>query len=106
MLREVANRLLISIRSADTAARVGGDEFVVVAENLEPTEAALMAGRIVAGVARPISYPDGEVEIGISVGITFRNGHQPRRTPRPADPALYEVKRSGGGHFRVAEGEP
>ena len=44
--------------------------------------------------------------VALSVGITFGTGTSPDELLAQADRALYEVKRSGGGHFRVAEGGP
>lgn len=94
VLRATAERLRNCLRSADTVARFGGDEFVaVVAALAQPADVALVAGKIVEAVSRPIpplwtadrGVPD--VSIGCSVGISLQpaDGDDPEALIRLAD---------------------
>jgi diguanylate cyclase (GGDEF)-like protein len=108
VLVAVANRLKRITRESDTAARVGGDEFVVVCEEVtDSEELAALAERIIESVSQPIALPDGsEVRVGISVGIGVARARQenvdPDRLLTLADTAMYRAKARGGNTFRIA----
>ncbi len=115
VLATIAQRLLGITRETDTAARVGGDEFVIVCEGVTDTdELATMAERVIEAVSRPIPIDeagDGEsVRVGISIGV----GVVRSRLLDPdadmlltlADTAMYRAKARGGNTFRLAHLEP
>jgi len=96
VLREVASRVLSVIRPADTAARMGGDELVVMAEGLSlPSEAVSLAERIIDTVGRP--FAGVNVAVTISVGIGLGSGVPAGELLERADRALYQAKHKGGG---------
>ena len=105
LLVSVANRLRAAVRAADTVARVGGDEFVLILESLGDTgEAALIREKLAGLVTEPITLAGGDpVRVGASIGLALypRDGTDPERLFNYADRAMYESKgkrrRAGGG---------
>ena len=101
----IGARLKAVVRSNDLLARFGGDEFVVLLEDVAGVEVAVAAARrICAAVEQPISLPDGyELVASVSVGIALT---EPGKTAddvlRDADVAMYEAKARGkGGSYKV-----
>ena len=99
LLRSVAERLRRAIRSQDTAARVGGDEFVVVAPDLvDERDATDLAEMIKAHFAEPHEVEGRELIVDVSIGIGIgRSGHSPDRLLRDADLALHRAKSTQKG---------
>jgi diguanylate cyclase (GGDEF)-like protein len=96
LLRTVARRLRAATRDADTVARVGGDEFVVVYPEL-PSEASLetMAGRLTEAVERPAWIGTTEVTPELSLGcVIVGEGDDADSLLNRADELMYEAKRS------------
>ena len=105
VLKIVADRLLKAIRHDDTAARVGGDEFIAILGNLSDEQiAAEIAGRIISAISQPIECSGSSLSVGASIGIGLfpDNATDPRSLRRVADTAMYAVKRSGKNHFAFA----
>jgi diguanylate cyclase (GGDEF)-like protein len=103
VLRAVAARLRSFIREADTVARHGGDEFVVLVPELHDAEDAVrVAEKIVAGIAQPIEVGDRQYRIGASIGIAVYPGDAENADGllRCADQAMYAVKQGGGSGVR------
>ncbi len=98
LLVAVARRLNGVLRSGDTAARVGGDEFVVLCEDIRGAhQAVAVAQRIAAALAEPVSVGAGEAHVHASIGIALASGPS---TPaeellRDADAAMYRAKAHG-----------
>jgi diguanylate cyclase (GGDEF)-like protein len=106
VLKTIAHRLKNAVRLADTAARVGGDEFVVVLGGLaDEGMAARIAERIIASVARPIPYLNQPLSVGVSIGISVYpdDGCDVQSLRRAADAAMYAAKRHGTNSFAFAE---
>ncbi len=100
LLKAVSDRLVGLLRRDDFAARMGGDEFIVVQAGIaHADEADMLARRIVRAIAQPYSIQGHEVVIGTSVGFVLSPefGTDLDKLVACADEALYEVKRSGGG---------
>ncbi|THF66289.1 sensor domain-containing diguanylate cyclase [Pseudothauera nasutitermitis] len=97
VLQEVARRLQRSVRTADTIARVGGDEFLVLAERITAELVERIAARIVADLGKAFVLPHGSAHIGASVGIALYpdNGLDPHTLIRAADLAMYAIKHTG-----------
>jgi diguanylate cyclase (GGDEF)-like protein len=106
LLKIVADRLRSLVREADTIARMGGDEFVVVqAPIADPGEATALAQRIIASMSEPFEIDGHLAVIGASVGIAVGpgDGLRPDKLLRNADLALYRAKGDGRGTFRFFE---
>lgn len=99
LLRSVAQRLRRAIRPEDTAARVGGDEFLVVAPDLVNEQAAIdLAEMIRAHFAEPHEVEDRQLTVGVSIGIGIGHpGQSVDRLLRDADLALHRSKRTQRG---------
>ena len=94
VLRTVADRMAGTVRGGDVAARVGGDEFVVVADGLLDEEAAVeVATKIATAVTRPISHAATELVPTLSIGLALAEpGEDVDDVLRRADAALYQRK--------------
>ena len=95
LLAVVAQRLGRCLRSEDTLARFGGDEFVVLLEDVEePDEAVRVAGRVTDELRRPFVVEGRQVFVTASIGIAM--GDARTKTPaslrRDADTAMYRAK--------------
>ena len=99
MLQEIARRLSACVRSVDTVARVGGDEFVLLLDDLDTAGSLDICQRAAAEIARPVFVRDSEVRVGASIGIAMfpRHGDDVEMLTRHADQAMYAVKADGGG---------
>ena len=103
LLRMVTSRLRPAIRESDTFARFGGDEFAVVAFDVAgPAGAADLAQRLIKLMAEPFRVGDGEVQIGISVGVALfpEGSNDPDQLITRADRALYWAKHESRGQVR------
>lgn len=104
LLRQVAARVQRAARSADTVGRYGGDEFVVICEDLpSAAEALVVAERIRDEVARPAQIDGTEVHVGTSIGValTAREDEGTGELIGRADAAMYEAKARGRGRIVV-----
>jgi diguanylate cyclase (GGDEF)-like protein/PAS domain S-box-containing protein len=107
-LREIASRLQDLVRDADTIARFGGDEFIVVlAEQNTPEHVTAVANRIVNALAAPYLLADIVVHSGASVGIAMfpQDGENSKVLLRNADIAMYAAKSQGRGNFQFFSSE-
>jgi diguanylate cyclase (GGDEF)-like protein len=96
----IGARLKAMVRSGDLLARFGGDEFVVLLEDVGSVDVAIAAARrICAAVQQPIVLPDGyELVASVSVGVALTEpGKSADDVLRNADVAMYEAKAKGGG---------
>jgi diguanylate cyclase (GGDEF)-like protein len=105
VLRQVAGRLTDLIREIDTAARIGGDDFLVLLEEVHGvTDAVGFADRIVRSLAVPLQIADRELALSCSIGIAIFPDHAPRdRLIGSADAAMYAAKHNGGNSYAVYE---
>jgi diguanylate cyclase (GGDEF)-like protein len=102
VLREVASRLRDAMREADTVARIGGDEFFVVAPQTGSTESAMaLAGKLQMIVQTPMWLSEGNqmVSVGASIGICLFPfpGATPELVLQRSDRSMYAAKRDGRG---------
>jgi len=105
VLKEVACRLSHRMRSVDTVARIGGDEFVVLLAGVsEPGAAWRIATELVTAIRESISLLSGPCHVGASVGIGLfpRDGDTHDAILQSADHAMYEAKRAGGNRVRLS----
>ncbi|QQO10783.1 diguanylate cyclase domain-containing protein [Breznakiella homolactica] len=106
VLVEVARRLKKSIRSSDIIARVGGDEFIAVLQNVDTPETAQnIAEKLINGMQRPIRVGKDTVRLGISIGIALYplHGEDFNSLCRNADNAMYQVKQDRKNWYAFAD---
>jgi diguanylate cyclase (GGDEF)-like protein len=109
VLREVARRLLLSVRSYDFVGRYGGEEFVIVLNNCRAESALGRAEEIRKCIAaRPVQTDAGALDVTMSVGLLISCdwGYRPTEDLlREADSALYAAKAEGRNCVRLAKPE-
>lgn len=105
LLTQVADRLQAELRTGDTVARIGGDEFVIVTSFEQPEYAASIARRIVDALSQPFDIFSNRVEIGTSIGIAIypKDGDGQEALLHAADTALYRAKKDERGTVRFFE---
>ena len=105
VLRACAERLRDCLRSEDTVARVGGDEFIIVVSGIgEARHAARVAEKLVLATAQPILFDGHSLAVGASVGIAIfpDDAGDARSLRRLADQAMYQAKQRGRNGFQYA----
>lgn len=103
LLRLVTARLIKCVRNQDTVARIGGDEFVIVLENLRKVEdAAFSAKKILTVLADPFQLDGHEVYVTTSIGISVapENGVNASLLIKYADTAMYKAKELGRNTYK------
>jgi diguanylate cyclase (GGDEF)-like protein/PAS domain S-box-containing protein len=109
LLQEVSYRLKETLRASDTVARVGGDEFIFVLNEIGTDEnAALMANKIILAVSEPYDLIGKNCQqgkncrVGGSIGISIYpdNSSDPETLIKQADDAMYLAKKSGKNTFK------
>lgn len=101
LLRAVSSRLSACLRPSDTIARLGGDDFAVLLEEIDDTaEAATAASRLLDSLSDPITIEGREIYVNASVGIAAGNDDA-QTLLRDADLAMYRAKAEGKGRYRA-----
>jgi len=98
LLRAVASRIARSVRSVDTIARIGGDEFALLLEGLDaPEQVEIVADRIARDLAQPFDLRGYAVYSSVSMGIVPGSDHygEPEEILRDANIALVRAKKAG-----------
>ncbi len=106
LLKAVAERMANCLRKTDLLARIGGDEFVVLQNDLEKAgDASFLAQRIINRIAEPFDIEGHQIVIGTSAGIalTGTDGLDPETLLRNADLALFRAKANERGTWRYFE---
>jgi diguanylate cyclase (GGDEF)-like protein len=103
LLRQVAERLKVSVRVEDTVARLGGDEFtILIEESRENPTGVAVARKIIQALERPFSVGAHQLYAGASIGIAIYpvDGTSVERLIRNADAAMYLAKERGRGNYQ------
>jgi diguanylate cyclase (GGDEF)-like protein/PAS domain S-box-containing protein len=105
LLRLAADRIVGGVRPGDTVARFGGDEFVVICEDVSEIEIAQIAHRVLEAVGQPCIIGAQEVTVTASLGVAFAvDDSTPESLLRDSDAAMYLAKERGRG--RIEEFDP
>lgn len=105
VLKNVAGRLLTSMREMDTVSRIGGDEFLIILPVVKvPEEAAGVAHRVIRAITAPMEMNGCAAALGASVGVSIypMDGDHVDKLLNCADAAMYEAKNMGGNRFRFS----
>lgn len=98
VLIEIAKRLNLAVRQHDTVARIGGDEFVLVINDLSnPLDSTAILDRLLIDLTQPIDIGHHMVSIGASMGVSVshQHGNNPSALITLADKAMYTAKNNG-----------
>ena len=106
LLVAVAERLTHLLRPSDTLARLSGDEFVVLCEEINPDgQVEQLARRIDVGLNRPFALSNRNLHVTASIGIAYAGTGEdvPGRLLRDADTAMHQAKRHGGAGHQILD---
>lgn len=102
LLQEVARRFSSIVRSSDTVARFGGDEFALLLEDVTEHEAVALTQRLLDHLAAPVTIAGHPVALGASVGVVLHSGAgESQELVRAADVAMYAAKDAGRGRYEI-----
>src|SRR5688572_316253 len=107
LLKLMASRLRASVRGDDFVARIGGDEFCVLLQDIaEPREAAAVAQKLVHELGKPYRVGERQVSSGVSIGIACvpQDGDDAAALLRLADHAMYRAKELGRNTYQFFSG--
>lgn len=103
ILQEVAQRLMHQLREDDTIARIGGDEFVAIMEDMESAQnAAVLVDHLMQAFAAPVVVDGQPFHISLSVGISIypQDGQDSATLIKNADAAMYRAKAEGRNGYQ------
>ncbi|MCJ8318200.1 MAG: EAL domain-containing protein [Colwellia sp.] len=102
LLKEITKRLLLVLRTEDTVARIGGDEFVILLESFNTNQLGTIAQKIIASIEEPVQLKNNKVSVGASIGIALypEDAVNSEKLLRNADMAMYHAKQLGRNNFQ------
>jgi diguanylate cyclase (GGDEF)-like protein len=101
-LKIIAGRFTECLRESDTVARVGGDEYAVLLENIDHNNASLVAQKLNQALARPVMVGEAALVATASIGISMfpHDGREVQQLVKNADLAMYQAKETKNSfHF-------
>jgi diguanylate cyclase (GGDEF)-like protein len=107
LLRIIASRLKAAVRSSDTVARIGGDEFVLLLDTIKyPIDAVHMAEKVLAAIREPANVRGSDIQVSASIGVAVfpDDGTEAETLVKHADRAMYDAKLSGRNQLKLAAG--
>jgi diguanylate cyclase (GGDEF)-like protein/PAS domain S-box-containing protein len=102
VLKQLAQRMLSCVRKTDTVARIGGDEFLIIATELHiPDNAAKIAEKLIHQISQPIIFNGRQAVVGASIGIALfpADDMDMDQLIKKADEAMYRIKKAGKSGF-------
>lgn len=103
LLREVASRILTTVRDSDVVARLGGDEFIIVLSDIASSDdAAAVAAKLIEAISTEYELDRHQVNVSPSIGISVfpTDGATTDELVRHADAAMYHAKESGRANYQ------
>jgi diguanylate cyclase (GGDEF)-like protein len=104
ILKEVAKRLIFVLRKNDTIIRLGGDEFLVINNDVRAPSITIphIASKIISSISAPYIYKEDLININVSIGVSvFSDNKTPQQYINEADEAMYKAKNTGKGTYTV-----
>lgn len=108
LLQAIGQRLVASVREDDTVARMGGDEFTILLENIpDPRNLPSLAQKIITELSRPVMLDGHEIVVTTSIGISVYpdDSDQAEALIKYADAAMYQAKDKGRNNFQFYTSE-
>ena len=108
LLKQIAARLKAAVRDGDTVARVGGDEFTIVLQDLQrKDDAAIVAEKVLRTIAQPLEITGHRLYVTTSIGITTfpEDGEDAETLIKNADNAMYRAKADGRNTYHMSTEE-
>lgn len=105
VLRVIGDRLSDCVRTADVVGRFGGDEFAVLARDIDNRQkSSALADKLIRIVGQPLVIDGVQASVGVSIGIALfpDTASTDGQLLQSADAAMYEAKRAGGNGFQIA----
>lgn len=106
VLIEISQRLKNSLRASDDVARMGGDEFTAIIQDVhKKNDITILALKIIKSVSEKIIVNSHELQLGASIGVALypENGNDINKLVKKADSAMYKVKKAGKNNVNFAE---
>lgn len=105
-LKQVSDRIQACLRDKGTLSRVGGDEFIIVMENVTEAEVSKFADQILEEMKKPISLMNQKIVMSLSIGITTQQVciHDEETLISQADIAMYSAKEKGKNNYQFYTG--
>ena len=104
VLKQVAKKLVATVRSSDTVARLGGDEFLLLLQEIhEIQDATIIADKVLNSLEEPFVIEDRSLVLSASIGIAIYpdDGKDLETLMKKSDASMYYSKRNGGCQYRV-----
>ncbi|MHB1140825.1 MAG: diguanylate cyclase domain-containing protein [Sulfuricaulis sp.] len=103
LIENTARRLEHCVRKGDMVARVGGDEFVVLLQDVASPDVSKIAEKIIDSLSKPLMLVDKTLSVTTSIGVATypQDGENVNVLIHSADSAMYEAKRNGKNGYRI-----
>ncbi len=105
VIKEIADRIAAKVGSSGIAARIGGDEFIILLhDRLDRDKVLMLCDTMIASVCETIAFEGGSASVGASIGVAWwpDDALTAKTVIRSADEALYRAKESGRGRAFLA----
>jgi diguanylate cyclase (GGDEF)-like protein len=103
LIENTARRLEHCVRKGDMVARVGGDEFIVLLQDVASLDVSKIAEKIIENLSKPLILADRSLSVTTSIGVATypHDGADASALIHSADSAMYEAKRNGKNGYRI-----